>query len=92
MNDRIGEKALSEKISIWDDGLDPQGMPQPFDFEGTPKQRVDLVKQGVVMGPVHDRYTAKKAGAHTTGHALPANMRSFGPLGINLFGNGRDTS
>jgi predicted Zn-dependent protease len=26
-----------------------------------------------------------KAGKQTTGHALPANMRGFGPVGTNLF-------
>jgi PmbA protein len=85
MNDRIGEKAMSERISIWDDGLDLHGIPQPFDFEGTPKQRVDLVTQGIVKQPVHDRYTAQKSGIQSTGHALPPTMRSYSPIATNLF-------
>jgi PmbA protein len=85
MNDRLGEKVMSEMISIWDDGLDPQGMPMPFDFEGTPKRHVDLVKEGVAIQPVYDRYTAKKSGTQSTGHALPPTMRGFGPIGTNLF-------
>ena len=85
MSDRIGQKLLNERISIWDDGLDVSGSPLPFDFEGVPKQRVDIVQQGVVLGPVYDRYTGAKAGKPSTGHALPPGMRGFGPVAMNLF-------
>ncbi|HSB66913.1 MAG TPA: TldD/PmbA family protein, partial [Anaerolineales bacterium] len=85
MNDRIGTQATSPLVSIWDDGLDVQGSPLPFDFEGVPKQRVDIVKQGVVMGPVYDRYSGAKMGKPSTGHATPINFRGFGPLALNLF-------
>jgi PmbA protein len=82
---RISEQVFSPSVNIWDDGLDPDGIGLPFDFEGTPKKRVDIVKDGVVIGPVYDRTTAKKDGKESTGHALPANMRGFGPAAINLF-------
>jgi predicted Zn-dependent protease len=85
MNDRLGEKAMSHLVDIWDDGIDPTGMPTPFDFEGVPRQRVDIVQQGVVKGPVYDRITAGKMGETTTGHALPPTMRSLGPIATNLF-------
>ena len=85
MNDRIGVKAMSSLVSIWDDGLDPQGMPLPFDYEGLPKQRVDIVQQGRVESPVYDRATALKAGKTSTGHARPPAQRSMGPFATNLF-------
>lgn len=85
MNDRIGQKAMDSMVSIWDDGSDPQGTPMPFDFEGVPKQRVDIVRQGIVMGPVYDRYSAAKSGKVSTGHALLPTMRELGPLATNLF-------
>ena len=89
MNDRLGQQAMSPLVSIWDDGLDCSGLPMPFDFEGVPKQRVEIVSQGVVKGPVYDRATAHKAGLHSTGHALPPNLgamgRSLGPIALNLF-------
>ena len=85
MNDRMGEKAMSELVDIRDDGLEPQGVPMPFDFEGVPKQRVEVVARGVVQGPVYDRITAQKMGKTTTGHALPPIMRSLGPIATNLF-------
>lgn len=85
MNDRIGEQLMSPLISIWDDGLNMNGLPLPFDFEGVPKQRVDIVKEGVVKGPVYDRYSGAKAGKPSTGHAIPIGFRNFGPIATNLF-------
>lgn len=85
MNDRQGNQAMSERVSIWDDGLDPLGIPSPFDFEGAPKSRVDIVKGGVVNEPVYDRYTATKAGKTNSGHAMPPMMQNVGPLATNLF-------
>ena len=85
MNDRMGEKVMSELVDIRDDGLEPEGVPMPFDFEGVPKQRVEVVERGVVQGPVYDRITAQKMGKTTTGHALPPTMRSLGPIATNLF-------
>jgi predicted Zn-dependent protease len=89
MNERIGERAMSPLVSIWDDGLDLYGVPQPFDYEGTPRQRVEIVTEGVVQGPVHDRRTAQKMGTSSSGHALsplvPTYLRAYGPLALNLF-------
>ncbi len=76
---------MNPLVSIWDDGVDIKGSPLPFDFEGVPKQRVDIVKQGVVMGPVYDRYSGAKMGKPSTGHAMPLNFRNFGPLAMNVF-------
>jgi predicted Zn-dependent protease len=85
MNGRIGKKVMSSQVSLWDDGLDGQGMPMPFDYEGVPRQRVEIVCEGVPMGPVYDRYTAQKAGKTSTGHALPPGWRGTGPLPTHLF-------
>lgn len=85
MNERIGQKVMSDQISIWDDGLDPAGTPLPFDFEGVPRQRVEIVTKGVPIGPVYDRYTGAKAGKPSTGHALPPNARGMGPIAMHLF-------
>ncbi len=86
MNERIGQQVMSPLTSIWDDGHDLSGSPLPFDFEGVPKRRVQIVDRGVIGGPVYDRLTAKKDGRETTGHATPPNMRFVsGPLALNLF-------
>lgn len=84
MHGRIGEQMVDSRISIWDDGLSPAGIPWPFDFEGVPKQRVDLIKDGVAMGVVYDSYRAGKEDKASTGHALPA-PNPFGPFPLNIF-------
>ena len=67
-----GERLLSPLISIWDDGLDPAGWPLPFDFEGLPRQRTDIVRDGAVGSAVYDRARAAIDGVASTGHAVPA--------------------
>ena len=57
-----GRQVAAPSVSIWDDGTDPRTLGVPFDFEGTPKQRVDLVRDGVFRGVVYDRRTGKEAG------------------------------
>ena len=83
---RLGEKVFDEQLSVSDDGLDPRGLPKAFDFEGSPKQRVDLVENGVFRDVVWDRSTAKRAsgGRETTGHAPPSSLRRWGPLPFSL--------
>jgi len=55
---------------LWDDGLDGRGEPVPFDAEGTPKTRVELIQNGVVKNVVHSRGSAAGLpGAASTGHA-----------------------
>ena len=82
MNDTIGQSAMSPMVSIRDDGLDPAGWPVPFDAEGVPRQRVSIVSDGVVQGPVYNTYTAAKSGVSSTGHQRGA---TGGPTATNLF-------
>ncbi|MBI3243758.1 MAG: TldD/PmbA family protein [Chloroflexi bacterium] len=85
MNGRMGKPALSPLLSIWDDGLDPDGEPQPFDCEGVPKQRVDIVRAGVPTAPVYDTHTAaREPGRASTGHAQPVDEDWDGPMPGNL--------
>ena len=84
MAGHLGKKIAGDNISIWDDGLDSSGLPVPFDFEGMPKERVDLIKNGVARSVVYDSYTANRQGKQSTGHALPA-PNTYGPLPGNLF-------
>jgi PmbA protein len=85
MAGKLGEQIVDPRVSIWDDGLSADGIPWPFDFEGVPKQRVDLIENGVARGVVYDSYRAgKEEGKASTGHALPA-PNSFGPFPANAF-------
>ncbi|PMQ01667.1 MAG: TldD protein [Dictyoglomus sp. NZ13-RE01] len=79
-----GQQIFSTKVNIYDDGLDPKGIIIPIDFEGVPKKRVELVRDGIPLGPVYDTYEGEKVGKESTGHALPPT-NNFGPLPSNLF-------
>ena len=83
MCDKLGQQVVSEKICIWDDGFDRRGVPMPFDFEGVPKQRVDLIEHGVARSVVYDSYTGHLEGKESTGHALPA-PNPQGPFPLHL--------
>ena len=91
MAGQMGQKVCGDNISIWDDGHDPRGQRFAYDFEGMPKQRVDLIKNGIAEGVVWDTYTANKAGRQSTGHALPAPS-SWGPMPMNMFIGAGDSS
>jgi len=80
---RLGEQVVDPRISILDDARDPRGLPSAFDYEGTPRQRVDVIADGIARGVVFDRRTAARAGRDSTGHALPA-PNTFGPFPNHL--------
>ncbi|GAB2628111.1 peptidase U62 [Paractinoplanes abujensis] len=50
----------------------------PFDDEGTPRESLVLVRDGVTKAVAHDRSSAAEAGTTSTGHASPAS-RTWGP-------------
>ena len=79
---RMGEQAFDPKVSLADDALDGANLPKAFDFEGTPKQRVEMIENGVIRDVVWDRVTAARAGDGrvSTGHAPPDAWRFFGPM------------
>jgi predicted Zn-dependent protease len=75
---RLGELITVERFSLWDGVLDPAGLPMPFDAEGVPKQRVDLIRAGCAVGVCYDLVTGARAGRPWTGHAFPAPLAAHG--------------
>ena len=69
MAKKMGEKLVGDNISVWDDGLDSSTLNMPFDVEGVPKKRVDIIKNGVASGVVYNYATANKYGKEPTGHS-----------------------
>jgi predicted Zn-dependent protease len=88
---RPGEKMLSDKVDIWDEGLDKRTLTMPFDFEGVPKKKVIIFEKGVAKNLVYDTYTAFREGKSSTGHALPY-PNPVGPLPLHLFMSKGDKS
>lgn len=83
LSGKIGEKVTGDNITIYDDAFLPEYPGVPFDFEGTPKQKVALIENGIARGVVHDRRSASQAGVASTGHALPPD-NARGPYPKNL--------
>ncbi len=83
MAGHLGQQVAGANVSIWDDGLANDTLTMPFDFEGVPRLRVDLIRDGVAVGAVYDRLTAAKEHRASTGHALPAGS-TFGPIPLHL--------
>jgi PmbA protein len=94
LSGRIGEKALDDKVSIAEDPLDERGLPKAFDYEGVPKQRVELVENGVLRGVVWDRETAAKTEGEfeSTGSAPPDAWKFLGPNPFSLSMAGGDAA
>jgi predicted Zn-dependent protease len=89
---KLGERLFDPAVTIYDDALDPAGLPKAVDFEGVPKQRVALVEAGVARGVVWDSSTAARAGdgSASTGHAMPSAQRAWGPFVSALAMDGGD--
>ena len=85
----IGEGQFDERVTLIDDVADPGALGVGFDTEGTPKQRLALIDDGVTRSLAHDRRTALKAGVVSTGHASP-NSGVWGPVPGSLFLSGGD--
>ena len=56
----------------------------PFDEEGTPTPRLDLIDRGVSAGVAHDRRTAARAATRSTGHAASDEF-NLSPVPDDLF-------
>ncbi|MDP2360824.1 MAG: metallopeptidase TldD-related protein [bacterium] len=80
---KVGRQLFSPLLTVTDDADHPLTDGMPFDFDGLPRRAVPLVREGVFLGPVHDRVTARQAGVESTGHALP-RPNPHGPFPGNL--------
>ena len=87
----FGKKLVDSKVTIYDDGLDAEGLQIPFDFEGIPKQRVTFFEEGIAKGVTYDSFTGNREGKNSTGHGLIA-PNTEGPIPINLFMQGGESS
>ena len=79
----LGQAQFDPAITLVDDVAHPMAAGVPFDAEGTPKRRTELVREGMTVGLIHDRRTAKALGAESTGHAVEG-AGAWGALPSNL--------
>jgi TldD protein len=67
---RIGERVAAPGVTVFDDGtvLGRRGS-LSVDDEGTPTERTILIEDGVLVGYMHDRMSARLMGLKPTGNA-----------------------
>jgi PmbA protein len=82
-----GEEIASPMVTVIDDGLLTGGpSTAPFDDEGVPSRRKELIKAGVLEGYLHNTYTASRAGTVSTGNASRGTFRERPRVGAsNMF-------
>ncbi|NWF87632.1 TldD/PmbA family protein [Candidatus Bathyarchaeota archaeon] len=74
--DKLGNKIASDKVTIYDDGTITAAFGSfKYDDEGIPAQKTLLIKDGVVVGLMHNRETAHKLRAKPTGNARAEDFR-----------------
>ncbi|HEX3919792.1 MAG TPA: metalloprotease TldD [Caulobacteraceae bacterium] len=67
---RIGERVAAPGVTVFDDGSIPARRGSlTVDDEGTPTERTILIEDGVLVGYMHDRQSARLMGLAPTGNA-----------------------
>jgi len=88
---RLGQKLFGENIELRDDVYHPLHLGSPFDGEGVPRQRVNLVEHGIVKNLVYARQTAQRVHAEPTGHGFPL-PNEYGEAPMNIVMEGGHSS
>jgi len=76
LSDKLGKKIASETVTFYDDGTINGAFGSfKYDDEGVLAQKTLLVKDGVVVGLMHNRETAHKLNSKPTGNARAEDFR-----------------
>ena len=78
-----GTDQFDPALTLVDDPVDAVSTALPWDTEGTPRRRVELVAAGRTAGLAHDRRTAARLGTTSNGHATEGG-EPWGPLPSQL--------
>ena len=80
---KIGEQVAAGIVTITDDALLPQGLAsRPFDGEGVPSRRNELIVDGVLTSYLHNTYTAVRTNGRSTGSAV-RSYRNVPEVGVS---------
>jgi TldD protein len=67
---RLGDRVASPGVTVFDDGTLPGRRGSlTVDDEGTPTERTVLIEDGILVGYMHDRQSARLMGLEATGNA-----------------------
>ena len=73
---KVGERIVDPRITLYSDPADPQLLSTPFDGEGMPLGRQVWIENGALKQLVYDRFWAQKQGKTATG--FPASLKMTG--------------
>ena len=73
LRDHLGVQVFDRAINLRDDATRADGLPFPFDLEGSPKSPVDLVVNGTPKTPALDQRQAALLGLPPTAHSITGN-------------------
>jgi len=79
---KIGEKIMDERVTIFADPQDPQLLSQPFDGDGLPVGRQVFIDKGVLQELYYSRFWAKKMNKPATGQ--PQGIKMAGVEGNSV--------
>ena len=81
---KVGGKVASGAVTIEDDPLDPAGSgAEPFDGEGTPTRRRELIAKGELRGFLADAFWGRKIGTGSTGACKRPGSKQPPAVGIS---------
>lgn len=84
LKDKEGETVASPIVTLVDDPFyEKSAMPMPFDAEGSPTRRKNVIENGVLNTLLYNLRTAAAAGKETTGNGAKAGYDS--KVGIEPF-------
>ncbi len=75
---RIGEKVVDERVTLYSDPMDRGILAPPFDGQGLPVGRTVWIEKGVLRNLAYTRFWAQKQGARPTGAPLAGGLALTG--------------
>lgn len=78
----LGVQVFDRSLELVDDATDPDGLPFPFDLEGTAKRRIPIIEHGVPRTPALDQFHAARWGLPPTPHACAGDDARFEHLAL----------
>ncbi|MFZ5688141.1 MAG: TldD/PmbA family protein [Bacillota bacterium] len=84
---KIKTKVASPLVNVIDDGTLAEGIfTAPFDAEGVPTRRTNLITEGVLQGYLYNTYTAARDGVVSTGNSVRYSFKGLPQVGTtNIF-------
>jgi len=75
---RIGEKVVDERVTLYSDPADRGLLSAPFDVQGLPIGRMVWIEKGILKNLAYTRFWAEKQGVRPTGGPLAGGLALTG--------------